>query len=184
MQKGTRTTKVLLSLVISMTVGAIVLMALDNHSLSAGPFSLSSYTNLNSVEEAASNRKNLSSGDEWDTIEVYYSQTVARDTTDMAKLTKLLNGNNADFHFFVCNGLGGSDGLIQPTEKWHKQTPCLVNSAWFKDSMTIRICVIADSKKSPPTDCQIRRTNALVETLSRKYDVAQHQISYPTNWKL
>ena len=54
MQNQPRTAKVLAALLASMTVGAIVLMALGNNAPSAGPFTLASYYKLKPIKEAAS----------------------------------------------------------------------------------------------------------------------------------
>ena len=65
------------ALLVSMTVGAIVLMALGDNSPSAGLFSLSSYYlhQLDSVEKAVRSRAYQSPG-RWDRIEKAYRALV------------------------------------------------------------------------------------------------------------
>jgi len=48
---------------------------------------------------------------------------------------------------------------------------------------TIRICVIVDDKAKIPTDFQIRRTEALVEVLCRKFDIQPESNRYPDDWR-
>jgi hypothetical protein len=62
-----RALKVLSALVASMTIGAVVLMALGNNAPSAGPFSLSVYSTLDSVERLVSS-KAPQSPDRWSRI--------------------------------------------------------------------------------------------------------------------
>jgi hypothetical protein len=65
-----RQAKILICLVISMTAGAAVLMALDNQSISAGAFSLASYSSLGSIESVTATRQ-ATTADRWNRIEVY-----------------------------------------------------------------------------------------------------------------
>lgn len=181
MKKQTRTAKVLVSLVGAMTFGACVLMALDNQSLSAGAFSLASYTDLNSINDVASPRNGLALGS-WSHVEVFYSNTSAGDSTQLAKLKGLSNVSDLNFHFTVCNGLGANDGLIESTPRWKLQRPCLSGTKWYGNAQTIRVCVIANSLKSLPTDSQRKRTAGLLASISRKFDISPENISYPVNW--
>lgn len=48
---------------------------------------------------------------------------------------------------------------------------------------TIYICVIADDEAVLPTDLQIRRAEALVEVLCRKFDIQPESIWYPDDWR-
>jgi hypothetical protein len=76
------------------------------------------------------------------------------------------------------------DGKVQAATKWRKQRIALSGQERFGSHQTIRICVVADGLKVMPTDCQVKRTAALVETLARKFDVPANKISYPVSWKL
>lgn len=181
MTNQSRTLRVLISLVAAMTVGAVVLMTLDRQSLPRGPFSLAIYTNLNSIEQVALSPITLSKQN-WNRIEVYYSKT-AGDTEQVLEFDALRKGD-ANFHFFVCDGRIGSEGMIQPTKRWNRQQPCQSGGNWYGDSKTIRICVIADGLRNKPTDCQVSRTNELVEALSRKIGISTEQLSYPLDWQL
>ena len=106
-----------------MTIGAIVLLALDSHPLPAGAFSLASYQRLNDIEEMIQARSMLSP-DRWNCIEVYYSRTAGGNLAQLASLSGLSSAEDVNFHFVIYNGRGGNDGQIQSTERWLQQYSC------------------------------------------------------------
>jgi len=153
-------------------------MALGNHPPSAGPFCLASYYRLDDIEETIRSQAPQTSG-RWNRIEVYYSGTRAGNIEQLTSLMGLSSPEDINCHFCVCNGRGGSDGQVQTTEKWQKQWSIIPGRTWYGSGQTIRICVITDSR---PTDCQVKRTEALVERLCRKFDIVPRSIYYPSNW--
>jgi len=183
MSNRERTSRVIISLIASMTLGALVLMALDNHSITAGAFSLASYTNLSPVEKIAS--ASLSSKvRQWDYIEVYYSGTISGSIDQLAKFSGLASSKDVNFHFLVCNGTGCQDGKIQATARWNGQTAAVPAANWTGPSRTIRICVIADGVRALATDTQIQRTTDMAESLARDFNIPKDNISYPPSWQL
>ena len=181
MSNQPRVAKVLAALLVSMTMGAIVLMALGNHPPSAGPFCLSSYYRLDPVEKAVLSRTAQLSN-RWNSIEVYYSSTEGGNIEQLAAFNGLHSQEDINCHFVVCNGIGGEDGQIQPTEKWQKQWSIVPRGTWYGSSQTIRICTIGTGKIGHTTDLQKRRIDALVEVLHRKFNITSESISYPNNW--
>lgn len=165
-----------------MTAGAIILMSLPNNAPSAGPFCLNAYYRLESVEKAV-NSHNPQGVSRWNCIEIYFSDTKAGNVEQLAALAGLSSPQDINCHFVVCNGLGGSDGQILPTYKWLKQWSIIPGGNWYGTDQTIRICIVADYQVHPPTDLQIKRTQALVEVLYRKFDIAPQLIHYPDQWK-
>jgi hypothetical protein len=182
MSNQPRVTRVLVVLLISMTVGAIVLMALGNNPPSAGAFCLSTYYRLNPVEQSLSSGVAQTQG-RWECIEVYFSGTKAGNIDQLASLSGLASSDDINCHFVICNGLGGCDGQIQTTEKWQKQWSVIPDHSWYGSSKTIRVCLVADGKSVKPTNAQIKRTESLVETLSAKFSVPTAKIFYPSNWR-
>lgn len=182
MSNQPRAVKVLSALVASMTTGAIVLMALGNNAPSAGPFSLSAYSTLDPVGTLVSSQS-PQSPERWDRVEIYYSRTKAGNIEQLASLEGLSSPEDINCHFCICNGLGGSDGQILPTERWQKQWACISGQTWYGSSRTIRICVIADGKSTLPTDYQRRRLMTLVEALCKKFDINSDSVFYPGNWQ-
>lgn len=169
-----RVAKVLAMLLVSMTTGAIVLMALGHNPPSAGPFSLWTYYRLAPVNSAITSQAAQSPG-RWNRIEIYYSGTRSgciEPSTD-----------RHNFHFCLCNGHGGVDGQIQATEKWLKQMPATPNRTWHGTNQTILICIIADGKTALPTDCQIKRLQLLVEELCNKFRIQPDSVYYPSDWR-
>ena len=175
--------KILISLVVAMTLGAIVLMALDSKSISGGGFSLASYSSLGSIKQAIV-AKNSVSVRRWERIEVFYSSTSGGNLEQLASLSGLMSPEDVNFHFLVCNGLGGLDGQIFTTGKWLRQWSSLPDGAWNGDERTIRICVIASETSDPLTGSQLTRTAELIETLARKFNIDHNNILYPAGWQL
>jgi len=177
MARGNRNVTVLFSLIAAMTVGALILMALDNHRPIAGAYSLSSYLRLDPAEKTVKNTLKVSPG-QWDQVEVYYSRTDGGNADELALLTDLATGTKAQFHFVIGNGNGAQDGAIQAGEYWKLQRLCSGRNG------VVRICVISDGMPESVTDCQINRTNVLVETLVRTFGISSRSIRYPATWKM
>ena len=176
-----RAAKVLAALLVSMTTGAIILMALGNNPPSAGPFCLSSYYHLDPVEKAISSSA-AQSTDRWNYIEIYYSGTAEGNIEQFASLSGLAGPEDINCHFVVCNGRGGGDGQILPTEKWRRQWSVVPDSTWYGSGQTIRLCIIADGKNAPPSDLQLKRVEMLVGALHRKFNIQPQFIHYPNDW--
>ncbi len=177
MAKGNRNVTVLFSLIAAMTVGALVLLALDNHRPIAGAYSLSSYLRLNPAEKMVKNTLAVSPK-QWNQVEVYYSRTEGGNADELALLTDLATGAKAQFHFVIGNGNGARDGAIQAGEYWKLQRLCNGRKG------VIRICVISDGTAQSVTGSQINRTNTLVETLVRTFEISPRNIRYPSNWEM
>lgn len=182
MSNQPRVIKVLSALVVSMTIGAIVLMALGNNAPSAGPFSLLVYCRLDPIEKAVNSLAPQSPG-RWNEIEIYYSGTKGGNIGQLASLEGLGGPDDINCHFCICNGLGGKDGQIQLTEKWQRQWSSRPDTTWYGSGQTIRICVIGDSKSSGPTNYQHRRLVALIEALCRRFNIKPESVYYPGGWQ-
>jgi hypothetical protein len=177
MPNPARVAKVLAILLASMTIGAIILMALGHNPPSAGPFSLWTYYSLDPVNKAISSRS-IQIKDNWNSIEIYYSGTKTGNIEQLASLSGLTNPDDINCHFCVYNGFGGDDGQIQATKKW-QQSP----AASADSNKTIRICIIADGKTKHPTDCQLKRIQVLVESLCKRFRIQLASIEYPIEWR-
>jgi hypothetical protein len=177
MSNQPRVAKVLAALLVSMTAGAIILMALGDNPPSAGAFSLASRI---PVEKAI--RTSQPPG-RWDRIEIYYSGTKAGNIEQLASLGGLASAEDINCHFVICNGLGASDGQIQPTEKWQNQWSIIPGRTWYGSGQTIRICIIADGKSAHPTDSQRQMTHILVDELSRMFGIRYEFVYYPSDWR-
>ncbi|MCP4256285.1 MAG: hypothetical protein GY774_02010 [Planctomycetes bacterium] len=190
MRKYSREKKVLLILGISITLGTIILNALGHNPPSAGAFCLSRYYLLGSVKNAIGSRAEQSRK-RWSQIEIDYSGTECGNIEQLASLSNPDSPENANYHFIICNGKGGHDGLIQPTKKWQSQSSIIPGHSRNGEPVlygtlseqTIYICVIADNETSFPTDFQIKRSEELVEGLCRKFNIPFESIRYPESWQ-
>lgn len=177
-----REAKVFAGLLVSMTIGAMVLMALGDNSPSPGEsFCLSNYYRLAPIEKVITSRA-VQSTNRWNRIEIRYSNTKAGNIEQLALFNGLTNPEDINCHFVICNGLGAPDGQIQPTERWQKQWSSVPDRAGDGGDRTIRICVIADGIDNLPTDFQTKRGDALVEGLCRKFNIQPVAIHYPSGW--
>ncbi len=209
MTTHSRETKVLVILGISIILGAIILNALGHNPPSAGAFCLSRYYRLGSVKKAILSRA-AQYPRRWNQIEIYYSGTESDDIKQLASLNSVNGLEHINCHFVICNGRIGYDGQIQSTEKWQRQLPVMpgqnrdsepslestssdypkpsIQTSVFKrlipDSQkTIRICVITDVETTLPTNSQIKRTEALVEKLCKKFFIKPKSVHFPYNWQ-
>ena len=190
MRTHSREKKVLVILGISITLGAVILNALGHNPPSAGAFCLSRYYRLGSVKKAILSQADQSTR-RWSQIKVDYSGTESGNIEQLALLSNADGPEHVNYHFVICNGNGGKDGLIQPTEKWQRQSTIVPEPSWYDDpdffdtrtEQTIYICIIADNENSFPTDFQVKRTDELVEGLCRKFNIQPESISYADIWQ-
>jgi hypothetical protein len=211
MTTHSRETKVLVVLGVSITLGAIILNALGHNPPSAGAFCLSRYYRLGSVRKSILSRADQSPG-RWSRIEIYVIVPESGNIKSAyGGLSDVGGDEHINCHFVICNGRIGHDGQIEPTEKWQRQSSVIPPENWNGEppppatsggalsdrskyqrprdfcetptDQTIYICVIADDEAVPPTDFQIRRTEALVEVLCRKFDIQPESIRYPDDWR-
>ena len=171
MSKQPRVVKVLAALLVSMTTGAVVLMVLGNNPPSAGPFSLSAYYRLDSVDRVIRSQA-AQSPNRWNSIEIYFSGTKGGGVRHLAAAGDL------NCHFVICNGVAAGDGEIQTTQKWQKQWSIKPNRTWQGTEQTIRICLVGDGV-SMPTDYQMKRFQMLLEALRGKFHVLADSVYLP-----
>lgn len=181
MSNQPRVAKVLATLLLSMTVGAVVLLVIGGRPPDAGPFCLYSYYKLDPIDKAVASEAPQSAS-RWSCIEIYYSGTKAGNIDQLASLAGLSRPGQLNCHFVVCNGLGGRDGQIQSTNKWHKQWSISPSTSWYGTPQTIRVCIVGDGDNVIATNSQIRRVEALTEKLTRTFGIESHCIYYPGNW--
>lgn len=181
MSRQPRVAKVLAALLVSMTGGAIFLMALGSNPPSAGPYSLSSYPRLDRFAKALGSRISRSQ-ERWSNIEVYYSGTKGGNIRQLASLSGLASPDDINCHFVICNGLGGRDGEIETTEKWQGQGSVIPSRSGYGNGQTIRICMVGNGKTIRPSDSQIQTARTLVKRLSGEFDIRPESVYYPRGW--
>lgn len=165
-----------------MTFGALILMSLESKGPEGGAFSLASYTKLEGIDGNIATQAPFSK-DNWSRIEISLSNTQAGNIESLALVSNLASSDELNYHFVVCNGKGGEDGLIEATTKWKKQYPALPDGQWYGSRKTIRIKVIANRTDSPATDTQVKRVNKLLDSLCQKCGIDPVNIDYPIGWQ-
>ena len=178
MSNQPRVVKVLAALLISMTVGAVVLMALGNNPPSAGPFCLSTYYRLDSIDHALRSRVSQSN-QRWNSIEICFSETKGGNIGRLAAAQGLRSAADLNCHFVVCNGNGAGDGEIQTTESWQRQAPVRRGSTRPGSDPTICICLIGNGVSALPTDYQLKRLEMLLDALCRRFDISADDVYLP-----
>ncbi len=178
MSNQPRVVKVLAALLISMTTGAVVLMILGDNPPSAGPFCLSAYYRLDSVDHAVRSRIAPEAGG-WQSIEIAFSGTRGGNIQSLAGAKGLANPGHLDCHFVLGNGIGASDGEIQTTESWLNQRPIPPGPTWRGDERTIRIYLVGNGVSSLATDYQLKRLETLLELLCRKFNISPDAVYLP-----
>ena len=182
MSVQSREARVFAALLASVTVGAIVLMALGNDPPSVGAFSLSSYNRLDPVDKAVIFHPEPLPG-RWNSVRIRYAPIAGRATPQTGSRRDSAGADVNNSHFIVCNGRLGGDGQIQPTEKWRRQLPITPDRTGRAGGQTIHICVITETTYARPTDYQIKRTEALAEELYRVFEIQPEFIIYPPRWR-
>ena len=178
MSNQPRVVKVLAALLISMTTGAVVLMALGNNPPSAGPFCLSTYYRLDSVDHALRSQASQSP-DGWDSIEIFFSGTQGGNIGRLAEAQGLRNAAEIDCHFVLCNGVGAGDGEIQTTASWQAQRSVRQDATGPGGQRTIRVCLTGNGVSALPTDYQLKRLEALLEALCRRFNIVPDAVYLP-----
>ncbi|MHC4280611.1 MAG: hypothetical protein ACYSUJ_10710 [Planctomycetota bacterium] len=145
----TRNTKVFLSALLAILAGLVLLQSLGTAPRKADAFSLSDFYKLKPVDKVLVSRTQQYR-DRWSRINIIFSGTRAGDIDQLSSLSGLRKPEDINYHFVICNGFGGVDGLIQPTEKWQRQWSTTPNLNTSSGERIIRICVISDAKNPPP----------------------------------
>jgi hypothetical protein len=178
MPDPSRQTKVFAVLLMSMSLCATVLLALGKNPPSAGAFCLDDYYQLESVAETVSSQA-IQSPDRWNRIEIFFDGADSHDTSH-----GLLHGPlEPNYHFYICTGPTGIDGTICPTHKWNTQQPAANYDNSTQNEKTIRICIIAESNTTQPTNYQTTRLESLIAELTRRFDIPTQAINFPPLWQ-
>jgi hypothetical protein len=178
MSNQPRVAKVLAALLVSMTTGAIVLMVLGSNPPSAGPFCLSAYYRLNSVDHVMRSRA-CQAPDRWNSIQIFFSGTKSGSLAQLATTHGPNSADELNCHFLICNGNSADDGEIQATEKWQKQWSIRPGPTWQGSDRTIRICLVGDAVSVPATNFQLKRLEMLLESLCRKFHIPADNVYLP-----
>ena len=190
-----RLTKVLGVLTVSMLLGAAILNAMSHNPLSASAFCLSQYYDLAPIEDSLGHGA-ARFPQRWNQIEIRYGnhgdfQTgmthgSGKFSSQPGPSESTTQCEAADCHFIICDGYIGDDGQIQSTANWLSQFAANRNTQDRPElpedtGQTICICIATTDELTAPTDVQMRRTEALVEELCRRFRIEPEAIRYPSS---
>ncbi len=167
-----RLVTVIITLMVSMTVGAVILLALEGTPLKPMAFSLSSETRLaNSPSTLVTDSK--IQPERWQSIEVAYEPA-----DQLAPWNGQLSPRLArQYHFVIDNGRCGADGQIYASCGWLEQSPAFDPIRQTSLDGLVRICLLAPSGRHQSTPQQARQLEALIFTLQRH---CGHE--FPVRW--
>ena len=154
--------RVLAALVVSMTVGAVVLMAMEGHPVRPMSFSLSSQVRLGSVGSVLGVDSGVALG-HWHRIAI----DVRDNHNELSVQTGLTGQLARGYHFVIDNGSAGADGQIFASTRWTAQLPCYTVSGMGTDGV-LRICLIGP-EGSAGSAAQSRQLEALVGGLMQVF---------------
>lgn len=189
MTAQSRQTKVLVALLVSIITGALILNALGYNPPSAGAFCLSRYYRLAPVEKSVVCEVAQYRG-RWRRIEIYCSGSSAEQARGSGlagirpaeSLSDAAAGLSSHCHFIIWNAR--RDGQIDATEHWKNQRSTSRQARddvrpELGDALTIFICLVTDRQTDRPTDFQVKRAEALVEELCRRFNIWPESVRYP-----
>ncbi len=193
MAAQSRQTKVLVALLVSIIAGALVLNAMGYNPPAAGAFCLSRYNRLAPVEKAVVCEAAQDRG-RWRRIEIFCSKGLAAEQTadvvppggEPAELRS--DAAESNCHFVIHNGRTGHDGQIEATEYWKRQWSVIRQAntemqPTLADALTILVCLTTSGETDRATDFQIKRAEAIVEELCRRFNISLESIHYPDTWQ-
>ena len=178
-----RNARVFAATLISIIAVGAILRVLGNNPPAAGAFSLSGYYQFDPAEDTISSRADQFVG-RWNKVEVCCEQLDKRRVNEFKTFGGGGDIGNICCHFVVFSRLASPDGAVAATENWQRQLSIAPDRVDGGNERTIRICVAVDENLGRPTDSQIKRTEAVVEALGRKFDIPASAIDYPENWWL
>lgn len=173
MENQGRLIKVIFLLMITMTVGALLLLALEGKPIKPmSSYNLFSQTKLSSVYNALGTEAGIEPG-LWQNFEIRFEDNNGRLTAQSGPTRGLLN----DYHFVISDGSDDRDGHIYATSLWANQMA--VSPDRLNDSRTIQICLIRPqgyADKSISTSKQARQLETLLTSLIKHCQMSDPKI--------
>lgn len=164
------------SLVMAMTGGAGLLMAMDAEAARGGsPISAPALaaTAPASVEGVLEVAPGVSVG-RWKAIVIHHSGTPYGSMESLDRQAREMNLRGLGHHFVIGNGSGLRDGEVVAGYRWIRQLPGAhasgEHASWY-DRNSIGICLVGDGDRRPFTAAQVRRLAQLVSTLMVELEI-------------
>ena len=164
MSSRERMTKVLGCLVLSVTIGAIVLGVLQPEPLmEVTAFSLSAA--FNPIHQIYQTRVPVEAS-RWDYVVIHQSGSIEGNAQTIAEDATKRGRGEAGYHFVVNNGRGAPDGRIQVSQVWVEQKSGSVGRRG--EGLVISVCLVGDFKTRGPGKTQMSQLLALVRSLQER----------------
>lgn len=80
------------------------------------------------------------------------------------------------YHFVLGNGLGMTDGRIEPTFRWQQQLHGAHSGSRPHNLYGIGICLVGDFETAPPTSRQLTATERLLEWLCGRFGIGRRRV--------
>lgn len=178
MSSRERMTKVLGSLVLSVTAGAIILRLLQPAPLmDVTAFSLAAA--FNPIGQVFETQVPVDAS-RWQYIEIHQSGTPRGNIQSLAEFCRQKALGPLAYHFVITNGRGGPDGRIQVCQQWTQQKdahePQFSRGATPVGS-TIKICLIGDFSQGSLAPVQLSQLELLLRSLQQRCQIPVQNIS-------
>lgn len=164
---------VIVVLMVSMTGGALVLLALEGKPIKPMAFSLSSEIQMRSINQVMGTDAGIQAG-RWKRVEICYEASKEHPM----KGDQLSPGLTMQYHFIIGDGRNGQDGEVYASHRWIKQYSCLDPAINQSDEGTIRVCLMGNPSVHRSTPRQARQLETLVSNLNRHCGT-----DFPVSWK-
>jgi hypothetical protein len=169
-----RLSKVMLALVVAMTCGALILLALEGKPIQPMPFSLSSQGQLTDIEAALDTDIPIQPG-RWRRIDVSY-----RAVPGILLQNGLAGELALRYHFVIPNDEDPTNSCLCSSPRWTKQMPCIPPPNGLLEEQTIKICLLTGNPGQPAsTSNQVRQLQILVDYLIKDCHIEPNLVWMP-----
>jgi N-acetyl-anhydromuramyl-L-alanine amidase AmpD len=115
----------------------------------------------------------------WKYIVIHHSATDAGSAKIFDRAHRGRGWDELGYHFVLCNGNGGADGLVEVGSRWGKQkwgAHCGGTPDNEYNNFGIGICLVGSYTKKLPSRRQLAALEELVTWLAAKYDIPPRNI--------
>jgi len=162
-----RLLKVMLTLVVAMTSGSLILLALEGKPIQPLPYSLSTETLLNPVETALQTEIPIELG-RWRRIDVSYQSNQGQFSPQLG----LTGEYEQKYHIIIPDESTEPNNHIYSTYRWTKQLPCFDPPNGLVNQQVIKICLLTDNNtQNACSPIQVRQLQNVVDYLIKTCDI-------------